>query len=941
MRPLEVREGDDEPTTRRGVYLGAYGWLEAVRPQARELTPVRLREQDLTATFEPQAEPLLKHDSANGGFIHAPSLNHAVTAAVLRNGYLANATSDEPQTLAVNLSSERVRLALEMLEGMRQGQSVADLLGYRIERGLHDRYGTIEVDRFIYLLRRAFPLRANKLRSTTEEGVAVSEIEARNVVDGLRLVKHVQSTGATAYPFGLTTLPGDASPAQRAALEAEIDRLVDVYDAMGDLALAEGVHQAVQGNAERAAATIQTFTTGQHPPEPDVTRTPATGVTLTHRVALHLRSGLAAPAVNPTPRSIAEPAVNDWLAGLLPDLGEIGCRVRWRNPASGAAETLDVTLADLRLQPLDVAELVRAREPGSMTELDDRVLRRWRALRAPRPDALPAIEYITAGAAAFSVFEVSALAARVKSILVGSRPVRPTDAALPNEVDEQADLTLAIDPSRVTAVRAIADTLAIDATTYLLALQILVDDQPARRADVVAAIDNLGDDAAALLERGARLGLGQSTWGFIETWRRQRYSELVGQIRQRVAQLDARLVAFLALVTEYDALPAATPPDERFALLRRAESTLSPTILSAPTPLPDTLRTALDGLRGDFTARRDALAAIAGGALPGFSDLVAATTALLPLDDIDSEPFELTGAMDAAVTFAGELLGAITSLRDEVRLRATNAAAALAAHGAAADAPARLQALQDAAQALLGEGFMIVPEFTLAAEHGGEWQQALAASTGGALLAHLDTQTEIDFPVDEWLQGAARVRTPLRHFEQAMLLAGALGAPEPRLDPIQLPHVPGEGWLALDFPAGQNIAGDRLLYTATYADPFTPASRHCALLLDEWTEVVPGTEATTGLAFHYDQPNGEAPQAMLLVTPASMDGAWRWEELAGALEETTALAKMRAVEPEQLDDSAYARFLPATVMAATRRGISIATALAINNGLADRLQVDA
>jgi hypothetical protein len=252
-----------------------------------------------------------------------------------------------------------------------------------------------------------------------------------------------------------------------------------------------------------------------------------------------------------------------------------------------------------------------------------------------------------------------------------------------------------------------------------------------------------------------------------------------------------------------------------------------------------------------------------------------------------------------------------------------------------------VKALQDAAHSLLGDGFVVVPEFSLAAEHGAEWQQALAASTGGSLFAHLSAETEIDFPVDEWLYGAARVRTPLRHLEQTMLLAGGLGAPEPKLDPIQLPHVPGEGWLALDFPAGQKIDGDRLLYTASYPGAFAPAARQCALLLDEWTEVVPGTEATTGLTFHYDQPNSEAPQAMLLVTPATMDGAWRWDDLVDALEETMALAKMRAVEPEQLDDSAYARFLPATVMAATRRGISIATALAINNGVADRLQVDA
>jgi hypothetical protein len=49
------------------------------------------------------------------------------------------------------------------------------------------------------------------------------------------------------------------------------------------------------------------------------------------------------------------------------------------------------------------------------------------------------------------------------------------------------------------------------------------------------------------------------------------------------------------------------------------------------------------------------------------------------------------------------------------------------------------------------------------------------------------------------------------------------------------------------------------------------------------------------------------------------------------------LAKLRAVEPDQVDETDYARFLPATVMAATTRGISIAAVLAINNGVADFL----
>jgi hypothetical protein len=427
-------------------------------------------------------------------------------------------------------------------------------------------------------------------------------------------------------------------------------------------------------------------------------------------------------------------------------------------------------------------------------------------------------------------------------------------------------------------------------------------------------------------------------WEFADTRRRRLYADLIERIGERLAALDDRLQEFDALVAEYDALPGGTPDDERLALLERANGVLAPTTLLPPgTPL--TLRPLLDPLRLDFDTRRGALVSVPAADAPQLSGLVALTAAALPqVTPIDTEPLTITRDEDLIVALAADLVAAITSLRDETERRSDAATAAMTVHGTAEGAPAKVAALQDAVHALLGDGFLFVPEFRLSPEHGSEWQQALAASTGGALLAHLATETEIEFGVDEWLYGVARVRTQLRHLEQAILLAEGLDTDVPELDPIQLPFVPGEGWLALDFPAGKEIVGDHLLYTGVYHETFAPGAAQCGLLLDEWTEVVPGTVATTGLAFHYDQSNSEAPQALMLALPARGDGAWRWDDLTAALVETMTLARQRAVEPEQIDDSAYARFLPATVMAATRYGLSIATVLAINSGVADRLK---
>ena len=70
-----------------------------------------------------------------------------------------------------------------------------------------------------------------------------------------------------------------------------------------------------------------------------------------------------------------------------------------------------------------------------------------------------------------------------------------------------------------------------------------------------------------------------------------------------------------------------------------------------------------------------------------------------------------------------------------------------------------------------------------------------------------------------------------------------------------------------------------------------------------------------------------------LVAPTDFRGAWQWEDLVDALNETLGFAKRRAVEPVHVDQSAYARFLPATIMAVTMRQLTISADLAFNNDL--------
>ena len=409
----------------QGIYLGAYGWVEDLKPENKVLQAAELDEEQ-RAIFDPDNAGDIVTDSKNAGFLHAPSIAHGLTAAVLRNAYISTASENNPEQYKVNLSSERVRAALAIIEGMQQGQGLAELLGYQLERGLHDNNNE-ELDIFIHELRKVFSLTANRMKVTAvkankvatsalentrfaeeaaefQEDRAVTKIEARNVVNGLALLEHIKETGKSLYPFGFETGTGvdklhAATGPERDAINAEVRRLMNVRDAVADLAVAESVHQAVQGNYDRAAGTLDAYSKGQFPPTPEVVQTAMSGAVITHRFGIHLPAGVS-PDIGMTPMAKAEPAVNAWLNDLFPPAAQIRCTVRSRTPIyEGEVENLwddfIVSLTDLGLEPIDLLYLYDARARKTSVRFDDYVLQEFNASNPARADLDIEIDYTT------------------------------------------------------------------------------------------------------------------------------------------------------------------------------------------------------------------------------------------------------------------------------------------------------------------------------------------------------------------------------------------------------------------------------------------------------------------------------------------------------------------------------------------------------------------
>ena len=408
-----------------GVYLGAYGWVENLRP-ATPGTPLPPPSGESAPVVPVPGNP---------GFTHAPSLSQAATVAVLRNGHLTHANADKGDLLAIDLSSARAHLADTLLSTVRAGQPLGALLGYRFERGLHENHPGLLLDIYIDRCRKLAPLTATRIDAA---GQAVESVAIGPVVDGLRLFRLWQQDGEAGFlnKLGLWDVN---KPAEADAVRAAILALGDAIDAVGDALLAESVHHVVRGNPSRAAATLEALERGAAPPpELEVLRTPRTGTALTYR-ELVLLSGPPPAAAGWAVSNVygfranAEPYLNGWLGRLLPTPGGVRIVVESLDAATGAVlETREIRLRDVPLNPLDLVYMADT-DGTTASELEQRIFYHLRnnpggfsptatlRLNPARNPAWP-IRDVSFG-------EFLELLRTVRRLFTGVRPLQPHDLA--------------------------------------------------------------------------------------------------------------------------------------------------------------------------------------------------------------------------------------------------------------------------------------------------------------------------------------------------------------------------------------------------------------------------------------------------------------------------------------------------------------------------------
>lgn len=347
--------------------IGAYGWVFNLKENPRELLSSTerskiVKEMELTPNDSSDALQIYKNTGEDKGeYIVAPSLNHAITAAILRAAYKRTKRESGDSHLCVNLSSMRARQALRMIEGIQSGMSTGIILGADLERYLHEAYRNgkeYEMDKYIYPLRKLFPQTVD-----LEAGDERAQNYVMEVINGETLLnmfipywdnkgslsdwleKNYNSQQFATFQVFQEFAKGtglNKNDKQRKYLFKLIERIMDSYDALNDLLLAEGVHRLVQDDRSNYAAIIGFMQSGQgNLPTPEVLNTPMENVVVAHKVAIALPQSNETPT---KPMAIAEPAVNLWIQQLIGSMSNILFWIKENDKTSACSlEEIEIT----------------------------------------------------------------------------------------------------------------------------------------------------------------------------------------------------------------------------------------------------------------------------------------------------------------------------------------------------------------------------------------------------------------------------------------------------------------------------------------------------------------------------------------------------------------------------------------------------------------------
>lgn len=425
----------DTVERKKGCHIGAYGWVHNLKQKvdpALSYSPYEYLQRPVNSNFLPTS---MTGDKRNEGFIMAPSLSHAATAAFLRSTYKQKSSDTDPERFAVNLSSSRIRNAKKIIQGVNNGQDLSSLIGFFFERDLGDTDPSFNA--YLQVFRGKYPY------STITEGIPGAPIEnavALQVVDGLKLVSAYREHGTDFFTIEFGN--GEINSGHEYLITEVLKRTDDLLDAVGDLSVAEGAFNIIQGNPERASITGESIASNKQTPESTIIQTPRSGTAITNKATIHFNCETLTYSSNYTSTlnwkdlnannasskllSYAiEPSLNAWIASMLPSPTVISCKVVFKLP-NDTLTPVYVKLSDLGISPMDYLLASKDNLENDFTELTDRIKfeAQWR--NRLLNGSINSIHF-NEGNTQFTFFDVHYQVKQLKKLVTQSRELSTSD----------------------------------------------------------------------------------------------------------------------------------------------------------------------------------------------------------------------------------------------------------------------------------------------------------------------------------------------------------------------------------------------------------------------------------------------------------------------------------------------------------------------------------
>lgn len=949
-----------------GLLLGGYGWVENLRSTAAGAPIVNPVPPGETIAGSP-----LYDAPGNGGFVAAPSLTHAATAAILRSGYTSYADGGASTPFAIDLASERVRLAQWLLDGVRQGQPLGALLGYRFERALREgglpEY--IRAFRLIAPFNDLYKLKAEK---------AELERQRTDLVAAYDTARSALTATITSLQTQIPSLNSQISA--KTALQAQLTNEISALNSQIGLKQNEVALLILQRDS--LIALINATTNLERKREYQLqlnqvlTQLQNAQTALNGMIASRDQKNAQLATTNTEIANLT--AQRNAAQALLPQ--KIAERDALDQSHTAALTALNVQIAALQgqIQTLEDAYRQKYTATTSLEAMETievqhvvdglALMRKWKANEIvfgvgdlPLPgsaDATALAKELDVLVAMVDAVSDLLTAEGVHQLIQGNdlRAGASLDAMARGETPPPQPEVVRTPRSGFAHTHRIAVLLSgaplapaawpLESSYQRRALaepalnawvaKLLPD--PARvRIDIAYLHPATGATLSRRTLRLNQFGIspldavymsppdGSSSGSALEElmlWRIIRTAPKGTPATARVRFVyeeeagwpatDIGFGAFLeAARAARELLTAARPLDARD--LERPEE--------SPAASPDTaeLKTRADTIAKNFREARTILLKILA-TNPATLDLALLRQALLRLawsSMPDAFPKPTLGDTpedrSAVIAQARVVLEKATLRVAELDTLETSV------NRATATPEAQCELDIKRIQLSLGPDFRVLPRFVSAN------RTELAATFGDSLaLQAQDAMASV-----HWFQGVAQVRDGAGRLATSLSYAEALaGSAAMRFTVGQLPRQSTDRWIALPLDPAADATRPRVSLVVHLPSAFDAAAPMAGLLVDEWVEAVPTARETIGVAFHYDAPGAHAPQSILLAVPPDARPRWELETLEAIVQETLELAKLRSVDPAALaGDAEYGHLLPALYVAYNPAGDTVSTDL--------------